>query len=123
MEFCQLLRRRYREEAAKHGWTVAEGDEAAWGGFLVLADTQMQARAWAEDGLWFLKTWSEPFGLGLPPLLIGDADTVSRQIEEVTKHIKFKEVFLLFGQGVLERDQCLKTLELFAEKVMPRFQG
>ena len=31
-------------------------------------------------------------------------------------------VFCLFGQGLLERDKCLKTLELCAEKVMPRFQ-
>jgi len=32
-------------------------------------------------------------------------------------------VFLLFGQGILERDRCLKTLELFAEKVIPRFRS
>jgi hypothetical protein len=31
-------------------------------------------------------------------------------------------MFLLFGQGILERDRCLKTLELFAEKVAPRFR-
>jgi hypothetical protein len=31
-------------------------------------------------------------------------------------------VFLLFGQGMLEHDRCKKTLELFAEKVMPRFR-
>jgi hypothetical protein len=36
--------------------------------------------------------------------------------------LSFREVFLLFGQGILERDRCLKTLELFAEKVIPRFQ-
>ena len=63
-----------------------------------------------------------PFGQGHPPLLIGDADTVSRMIEEASQHVKFNEIFLLFGQGVLERDKCLKTLELCAEKVMPRFQ-
>jgi hypothetical protein len=31
-------------------------------------------------------------------------------------------MFLLFGRGLLERDQCLKTLGLFAEKVMLQFQ-
>jgi hypothetical protein len=31
-------------------------------------------------------------------------------------------MFLLFGQGVLERDRCVRTLELFAEKVSPRFR-
>jgi hypothetical protein len=34
----------------------------------------------------------------------------------------FEEMFLLFGQGILARDRCLKTLELFAEKVIPRFR-
>jgi hypothetical protein len=92
------------------------------GGYLVLADTQAQAEAWAHDCLWFWDTWSLLFGQGHPPLLSGDADTVSRMIEEASRHVPFNEVFLLFGQGLLERDKCLKTLELFAEKVMPRFQ-
>jgi hypothetical protein len=34
----------------------------------------------------------------------------------------FREVFLLFGQGTLAPDRCRKTLELFAEKVIPRFR-
>jgi len=29
---------------------------------------------------------------------------------------------LLFGQGILDRDRCKKTLELFAENVIPRFR-
>ena len=40
----------------------------------------------------------------------------------MARHVPFREVFLLFGQGILERDRCKKTLELFAEKVMPRFR-
>jgi hypothetical protein len=28
----------------------------------------------------------------------------------------------LFGQGIVERDRCLETLELFAEKVISRFR-
>jgi hypothetical protein len=44
-------------------------------------------------------------------------------IENAARHVPFREVFLLFGQGILERDRCLKTLELFAEKVIPRFQS
>ncbi len=98
------------------------GYQARWGGYLVLADTQAQAEAWAHDCLWLWDTWSVPFGQGHPPLLIGDADTVSRRIEAARRHVPCNEVFFLFGQGLLERDKCLKTLELFAEKVMPRFQ-
>jgi len=121
-EFCQLLWSRYREEAERHGRTVPKGEEAAWGGYLVLADTQAQAEAWAEDCLWFWDTWSTPFGQGRPALLIGDADSVCRAIDNACKHIAFNEAYFLFGQGVLDRDKCLKTLELFAEKVMPRFR-
>lgn len=40
----------------------------------------------------------------------------------IGRHVSFNETFLLFGQGILERDRCLKTLELFAEKVIPRFR-
>jgi hypothetical protein len=43
-------------------------------------------------------------------------------IEKALEHVPFREMFLLFGQGILERDRCLKTLELFAEKVIPRFK-
>ena len=54
-----------------------------------------------------------------PPLLIGDPDTVSRMIESAAKHVPFLEIFCLFGQGILDRDRCLKTLELCAESDAP----
>jgi alkanesulfonate monooxygenase SsuD/methylene tetrahydromethanopterin reductase-like flavin-dependent oxidoreductase (luciferase family) len=122
MDFCEMLWRRYREVAEQHGRNVPRGEEAAWGGYLVLADTKSEAEAWAEDCLWMWDSWSVPFGQDRPPLLIGDADTVSRMIESAARHVPFREVFLLFGQGILERDRCKKTLELFAEKVIPRFR-
>lgn len=122
MDFCELLWRRYREVAEEHGRNLRRGDEAAWGGYLVLADTTSEAHAWAEDCLWMWDEWSVPFGQGRPPLLIGDADTVTRMIEDASRHVPFNEMFLLFGQGILERDRCLKTLELFAENVIPRFR-
>ena len=121
-DFCEMLWSRYRDEAEAHGHTVAPGEEAAWGGYLILADTKAQAEEWANDIYWFWDAWSMPFGQGYPAMLIGDVDTVSRKIEEATKHISFNEAYFLFGQGVLERDKCMRTLELFAEKVMPRFQ-
>jgi len=43
-------------------------------------------------------------------------------IENAARHVPCNEMFLLFGQGILERDRCLKTLELFGEKVIPRFR-
>ena len=67
MDFCQMLWARYREVAEQHGRTIPVGEEAAWGGYLVLADTQAQGEAWAHDCLWFWDTWSLPFGQGHPP--------------------------------------------------------
>jgi len=122
MDFCELLWRRYREVAESHGRDIPRGGEAAWGGYLVLADTKSQAEAWAEDCLWMWDSWSVPFGQDRPPLLIGDVDTVTRMIENAAAHVPFNEMFLLFGQGILEPDRCKKTLELFAEKVIPRFR-
>jgi alkanesulfonate monooxygenase SsuD/methylene tetrahydromethanopterin reductase-like flavin-dependent oxidoreductase (luciferase family) len=89
---------------------------------LVLADSNSEAEAWAEDCLWYWKTWYGPYGRGLPPMLVGDPETISRKLDEVSRHVKSNEIFLQFGQGILDRDKCLKTLELFAEKVMPRFR-
>ena len=37
----------YREVAEEHGRHMPGGEEAAWGGYLVLADTKSEAEAWA----------------------------------------------------------------------------
>jgi alkanesulfonate monooxygenase SsuD/methylene tetrahydromethanopterin reductase-like flavin-dependent oxidoreductase (luciferase family) len=122
MEFCALCWTAYRDEAERHGRSVPPGEEAAWGGYLVLADSAAEARAWAGDCRWYWETWCVPYGRSMPPLLVGDADDISRRIEAVLRHVRSNEMFFLFGQGILERDRCLRTLELFAEKVMPRFR-
>ena len=122
MEFCALCWEAYRDEAERHGRSVVPGEEAAWGGYLVLADSTAEAQAWAEDCLWYWNTWCAPFGRGVPPLLVGDADAVSRKLDALGRHVASNEIFLHFPQGILDRDQCLETLELFAERVMPRFR-
>ena len=111
-----------RVQAARDGLGFSVHVDAAWGGYLVLAPSKSEAEAWAEDCLWMWDTWSVPFGQDRPPLLIGDPDHVSRMIDNALKHVPFREVFCLFGQGILEPDRCKTTLELFAEKVIPRFQ-
>ena len=121
MDFCELAWEAYRDEAERHGHRVPVGEEAAWGGYLVLADSRAEAEVWAEDCLWYWNTWCVPFGRAVPPLLVGDADTICRKLEQVSRHVTSNEVFLHFGQGILDRDRCLRTLELFAERVMPRF--
>ena len=121
LEFCQKLWAAYRTEAARHGRTVAPGEEAGWGGILVTAPTDAEAQAWAEDMRWFWERWSVPFGQGLPEMLVGSPDTLSRRIEQASIAVPIEECFLLIPQGLHARDRILRSLELFAEKVMPRF--
>jgi alkanesulfonate monooxygenase SsuD/methylene tetrahydromethanopterin reductase-like flavin-dependent oxidoreductase (luciferase family) len=121
LNFCQSLWNAYREEASRQGHAIKPGDEAAWGGLLVLADTDAAAKELAQDMLWFWDSWSKPFGQDYPELLIGDPDTVSRRIEAAAKAVPINECFLLIPQGIHDRSQILKSLELFATRVMPRF--
>ena len=76
-----------------------------------------------EDMHWFWKQWPIQFGQGLPQLLVGSPDTISRQIEHAQAHIPINDCFMLLPQGIHSRDQIMGSLELFAEKVMPRFAG
>ena len=71
--------------------------------------------------LWFWNQWSIPFGNGVPELLVGSPDTISRRLEEVHKQIPVEEVVLLIPQGIHDRDQIMTSLDLMATKVMPRF--
>ena len=53
--------------------------------------------------------------------IVGTPDEVSRQIETAFDQLGFNEVHLQIGQGYLEQDEVVGELELFANKVMPRF--
>lgn len=121
LDFCQKLWSGYREEAAKHGHNIKPGDEAGWGGILIVAPTKTLAQEWAQDMFWFWDTWSKPFGQDYPELLIGDPDSISRRIEEAARTVPINECFLLIPQGLHDRDKILTSLDLFATKVMPRF--
>jgi alkanesulfonate monooxygenase SsuD/methylene tetrahydromethanopterin reductase-like flavin-dependent oxidoreductase (luciferase family) len=121
--FCERLWAAYRDEAGRHGHAVKPGDEAGWGGLLVLNESAATAHAWAEDMLWFWDNWSKPFGQDYPELLIGDPDTISRRIEEAQRRVPINECFLLIPQGIHDRDKILTSLELFATRVMPRFRA
>lgn len=121
LDFCKSLWAGYREEAMLHGHDIAPGEEAGWGGMMICAETDAEAQAMAEDMRWFWDTWSTPFGQGLPELLIGSPDTLSARIEQAAGAVPIEECFLLIPQGILDRDQNMSSLELFAEKVIPRF--
>lgn len=121
LEFCRLLWRAYREEAAVHGYQPNPGDEAAWGGLMICAKTDAEAEALAQDMRWFWEAWATPFGQGAVNLMFGSPDTLTRQIEAAAASVPINECFLILPQGIHDRDQVLSSLDLFAEKVMPRF--
>ena len=68
---------------------------------------------------WFWKTWSTPFGQGLPELLVGSPDTLNKEIERIGKTVPIDEAILLIPQGILEPSELLDSLDLFSRKVMP----
>ncbi|MFT4563186.1 MAG: alkanesulfonate monooxygenase SsuD [Gammaproteobacteria bacterium] len=123
MDLCKVLWDGYRDEAeGVYGHTVKPGDEAAWGGLMICAETDAKAKAWAEDMEWFWKLWPTAFGQGGVERLIGSPDTLSRRIEEAASTVPINEMFLLLPQGISEPERIHASLELFADKVMPRFQ-
>jgi alkanesulfonate monooxygenase SsuD/methylene tetrahydromethanopterin reductase-like flavin-dependent oxidoreductase (luciferase family) len=121
LKFYGDLCRAYTAEATKHGRTVKNGEQAGWGGIMICAPTDAQAQAWLNDMRWFWDTWSMPFGQGLPELLVGSPDTISRRLDQVLSILPQDEVVLLIPQGIHDRGQILTSLELMAEKVLPRF--
>ena len=122
LKFYYQLCRGYTEEAARHGRTVKNGQQAGWGGIFVCAPTDEQAREWAKDMMWFWQSWATPFGQGVPELLVGSPETICRRLEQVQQVIPDQdEVILLIPQGIHERSQILTSLELMATKVMPKF--
>ena len=122
LEFCRLLWEAYRKEAATFGYTPNPGDEAAWGGLMICAKTDAEAEALAADMRWFWEQWATPFGQGAVNILFGSPDTLSRQIEAAAKAVPINECFLIIPQGIHDRGQVLDSLELFATRVIPRFQ-
>ena len=59
----------------------------------------------------------------MPELLMGSPDTISRRIKEASNVVPIEECFLLVLQGVHTCDQIMTSLELFADRVMPRFSN
>ncbi|MEM7466357.1 MAG: LLM class flavin-dependent oxidoreductase [Pseudomonadota bacterium] len=121
LEFCQALWAAYREESEILERHVEPGDEACWGGMMICAKTDAEAKAQFADMKWFWENWAVPFGQPMPELLIGSPDTLCRRIEEASKAVPINEMVMLLPQGIHDRDQILSSLGLFAEKVIPNF--
>ena len=118
-DFLELLWKEWSDEAERHGHRVEQGKQACWGGIMICAETDQKAQKLYEDMAWFWKTWSTPFGQGLPELLVGSPDTLNKEIERIGKTVPIDEAILLIPQGILEPSELLDSLDLFSRKVMP----
>ncbi len=121
LAFLKALWSAYREEAARHEREVAPGDEACWGGLMICAESDARAEALAADMKWFWEQWAVPFGQPFPELLFGSPDTLKRRIDEAARSVPLNEMFLIIPQGLHQRDDVLRSLECFAEGVIPAF--
>jgi alkanesulfonate monooxygenase SsuD/methylene tetrahydromethanopterin reductase-like flavin-dependent oxidoreductase (luciferase family) len=121
LDFCQTLWDYYGEAAKKAGHDVPVEERGAWGGFLIINDDPQKREDLLNEHKWFWEKWFIPLGQQMPNFLIGDADEVSRQIEEAQDRLGFNELFLMFGQGHLEPERNQEELQKFADDVFPRF--
>jgi alkanesulfonate monooxygenase SsuD/methylene tetrahydromethanopterin reductase-like flavin-dependent oxidoreductase (luciferase family) len=121
LDFCETLWSYYSEKAKQAGRDIPRDDIGAWGGFLVITDDKQRADELMAEHRWFWEKWFIPHGQQLPNFIVGNADQVSRQIEDAHERLGFNEMFLMFGQGHLEPEENAEELEKFASEVFPRF--
>jgi len=104
---------------------------------LIIADTDEEARAlWTDSGMFCGSEWFAPFGFfrGLADpdtgtdaevfeeslVLVGSADTVTRQLERLLERLPIRWLFAWMYNGLLPHAVLMRTIELFATKVLPR---
>ena len=133
----------YREEATQVGRELAPGEGLGVLRDVIVADSDAEAlELWGDSGAFCGAAWFAPFGFNrglIPPgrtepltpqemmeqglLLVGTPDTVSRQMERMLADTPVRWLFAWNYNGLVPHDKLMRSLELFATKVMPRFEG
>lgn len=133
----------YREEAAAAGRALEPGQGLGVLRDVLVADTDAEARAlWRDSGAFVGAAWFEPFGFAdlldhpdtgrrmtVPEmadqglLLVGSVDTVTRHMETMLAGTPVRWLFAWQYNGLVPHDKLMRSLELFATKVLPRFDG
>jgi alkanesulfonate monooxygenase SsuD/methylene tetrahydromethanopterin reductase-like flavin-dependent oxidoreductase (luciferase family) len=108
---------------------------------VVVADTDEEAMAiWADSGAFCGAAWFTPFGFsrgladpdtGEVPddllaeglALVGTVDTVTRQLEKLAERLPLDWLFAWTYNGLIPHRRLMRSLELFATAVLPRFEG
>jgi alkanesulfonate monooxygenase SsuD/methylene tetrahydromethanopterin reductase-like flavin-dependent oxidoreductase (luciferase family) len=121
LDFCETLNKEYLKAATEAGRDVAPEDASAWGGLLILTDSEKRAEAIRKEHDWYYEKWIKHFGQGVWNMMIGTPDQISQRIEDAQKRLKFNEIWLQFSQGLLSPEENLEELERFSSEVAPRF--
>ncbi|MCH8025774.1 MAG: LLM class flavin-dependent oxidoreductase [Chloroflexi bacterium] len=131
----------YHDEATKAGRSLAPGEGLGVLRDVVVADSDEEAlELWGNSGAFCGAAWFSPFGFdrGLTDpargerftpqemmergmLLVGTPDTVSRQMEALLEQTPVRWLFAWTYIGLMPHDKIMRSLELFATKVLPRF--
>jgi alkanesulfonate monooxygenase SsuD/methylene tetrahydromethanopterin reductase-like flavin-dependent oxidoreductase (luciferase family) len=107
---------------------------------VVVAPTDDEAMAlWRDSGAFCGAAWFEPFGFsrGLddpaggerPDLfdaglaLVGSVDTVARQLERLRGRLPVDWLFAWTYNGLVPHAALMRSIELFATRVLPRVTG
>ena len=140
--------RYYREECARHGWEPAP-EQMLYRANIIIAETDAEAERLCERhrngaGVFVMRepvraalieldqrnvagVKSTPLGLrggALPISFYGAPDTIVGQIERCRAEVGVGVLDLFFqNPGAAGTEPLMKSLELFAEKVLPRVRG
>ena len=92
--------------------------------FLMLGKTKEDAAQIRADYDWLFDfAYSvPPFNVPMGRILSGTPDDVSRQLEDLQKLFPFEELFIWHNLGMHDDALGQRSIELFVEKVMPRFK-
>jgi alkanesulfonate monooxygenase SsuD/methylene tetrahydromethanopterin reductase-like flavin-dependent oxidoreductase (luciferase family) len=133
----------YREEAAQAGRQLAPGEGLGLLRDVVVAESDAEAQEiWHNGGAFCGAAWFAPFHFGdvlvepgsaAPPtpqqmiedgmLLVGSVDTVTRSLERLLSDTPVNWLFAWQYNGLIPHGKIMRSLELFATKVLPRFAG
>jgi alkanesulfonate monooxygenase SsuD/methylene tetrahydromethanopterin reductase-like flavin-dependent oxidoreductase (luciferase family) len=130
----------YHEEAAANGRALEPGEGLGVLRDVIVADTDAEAlEMWAQGPAFCGAAWFAPFHFGdvlvdpadnarLTPqemvergmLLVGSVDTVTRSLERLRNDTPVRWLFAWTYNGLVAHAAIMKSLDLFATKVLPR---
>jgi alkanesulfonate monooxygenase SsuD/methylene tetrahydromethanopterin reductase-like flavin-dependent oxidoreductase (luciferase family) len=133
---------RYQAAANEAGHAIGYGDGVAHFKTIIVADTEEEARFHAEKVQWAWAEWLGGYGFNeafrLPGettpipndfdvtqrghgfIVYGTPDQVLRRLEPFVEQYNVGELFNWVFNGVMSHDAILKSIELYAEKVVPQ---